>query len=338
MPVSPVAACEDQSKTRIERSGPAPVASVEARNGGDAGGKTASGIDRIPGRQVIVFDPIAVDDAPIADIAAELNRWAEGLGIPPSSILSRVAPTDRTPVPARRRGAWELVIESCQAAEGSSLHEIAAVAEKVLPVRNRLPDPSADLFEENPEGYEPSGEELASSAARESPDHAARPRFDPIELPADLAGGIAEELNRFAEGIGIRREETSSPIVRSPRFEPIESPMDTDTGIAYELNRRSEGLDLVLPGVGGTEPTARLRLTGRGSTGPAAGSSSQHSLQAQQPQPHSRRIRPPVGGNLQAKTATADASLDQAIRLTRDAAYAWMDVLKGPARVTMNWQ
>jgi hypothetical protein len=293
MTVSLVVAGQGHSRTKTEGSAPAEIVAVDARNGGDAGRKTASGIHQALRPGVIAFNPIPVDAPPIADIAGELNRWAEGLGIHPSMIVSEVLATDRTLVPARESGAWELVIESCRAAEGFALQEIVPVAVEGPPVRNGLPDPIADFFEENPYGYEPSGEGLASSAVCEAPVRAARPQFDPIELPADLAGGIAEELNRFAEGIGIGAEDTLSPIVRSPRFEPIEPPTDTHSGIAYELNHRSEGLDLVPP---------------------------------------------QVGDALQARQATADSGWDQALRLTRAAACAWMDVLKGPARVTMNWQ
>jgi hypothetical protein len=283
---------------------------------------------------MIAFDPIAVDAPSITDVAGELNRWAEGLEIHPSTIVRRVPPNERIAVPASERGAWDLVVESCRAAEGSGLQAIVALAGEALPVRNGLPDPMPELFEENPEGYEPSGEGLASNAASEPPVRAVRPRFDPIEVPANRAEGIAEELNRFAEGIGIRPKDTSSPVVRSPRFEPIEP--GTDTGIAYELNRRSEGLDLALPGVGGATPTTGPRLAGRGSPGQGAGSSSPHGLLAQQSPQRSLRTRPPVFGILQARPVPTDSGLNQAIRLTRDAAYAWMDVLKGPAHVTMN--
>jgi hypothetical protein len=266
----------------------------------------APGIDRPSHRQAIVFDPIRVDDPPLAEIACELNRWAEGLNIQSSTVAGTTAPIDRAPMPAGDLVAWELVIASCRAAEGSGVSgRVPAPWEaRPQPARGASPDPMAALFEENPEGYEPSEEGLASSAAGEPAAVAVRPRFDPIELPADLAGGIAEELNRFAEGIGNPGEDTSKPIVRSERFEPIVAMRDAESGIAAELNRASEGLEVVLPRL---EP----------------------------PQPASLADRfPGVGGSADDRAPT-DSGLRQAIRLTRDAAYAWLGVLKGPTRMTM---
>src|SRR5262249_50929595 len=166
---------------------------------------------------------------------------------------------------------------------------------------------------------------------------AVRPRFEPIELPADLAlaGGIAEELNRFAEGIGNPGEDTAKPIVNSRRFEPIVAMMDAESGTAYELNRASEGLDPVVPRGEDRDRPAPQLLSSRGSSGADAASPSLPELAAGPPQPSSLADRFPGGGGSADDRAAADAGLGQAIRLTREAASAWLGVLKGPTRVTM---
>ena len=319
------------------RTGPfatAPSRTLGAPSGRHPGGETVTGIGQTPGPKALAFHPIAVDDHPVADFALELNRWAEGLDIQPSMIASRASATDRAPVPARDSDAWELVIASCRSAEASGLSGTVAAPVGAHPARIGASDPIADLFEENPEGYEPSAEGLASSVVGELPAGAVRLRFDPIEPPADLAGGIAEELNRFAEGIGDRPEETWDRLVRSPRFEPIEA-TDAESGIAYELNRASEGLELVLPRLENPDPPAPQLLTRGRTSGADPASPSRPGLQARLPKLDPRADRFPGGGEPNANRAPANSGLGQAIRLTRDAAFAWMDVLKGPARVTM---
>ena len=102
-------------------------------------------------------------------------------------------------------------------------------------------------------------------------------------------------MNRFAEGIEIRPEDAAPRPVRTQRFEPIKVPADLESGIAYELNRASEGLDIV-PSEVHTISDAR----------PA--------IPASEPTAHSE-------GN--------HASIGKALSLTRDAAFAWMNVLTG---------
>jgi hypothetical protein len=306
MPVAAAVAGPGDSKT-----GPTPAPSPAV--------KAAS--DQTPGPQAIAAHPIAVADHPVADLALELNRWAEGLDIQPSTIVSRASSSDRVPVPARSLAAWEDVIASCRAAE------VSGVAQTIT-----------DLFEENPDGYEPSEEGLASSVAVEPTVGAVQPKFDPIEPPSswDRAGGIAEELNRFAEGIGIGigPEATSNPIARSPQGEPIAT-MPPELGIADELNRASEGLDPTLPGRGDLLHPAPQLLSSGDASGEHPASSSRPGVQARQTNPDLPADRFPAGGESTVQPAPAHLGLDQAIRLTRDAAFAWMDVLRGPTGVTM---
>ncbi|HZW33697.1 MAG TPA: hypothetical protein VFF52_23450 [Isosphaeraceae bacterium] len=320
-----------QAKTPIpaEREvRPVPVATAVARPGDSKTGPTRApspaieaASDPTPGPQAIAAHPTAVADDPVADVALELNRWAEGLDIQPSTIVSRSSSFVRVPVAARGLAAWEDVIASCRTAEASG------VAETI-----------ADLFEENPDGYEPSDEGLASSVAVEPTVRAVQPKCDPIEPPSswDRAEGIAEELNRFAEGIGIGigPEATSNPIARSPQGEPIAT-MPPESGIADELNRASEGLDLTLPGRGDLQHPAPQLLTSEDASGAAPASSSRPGVQARQTNPDLPADRFPAGGEPTVHRAPAHSGLDQAIRLTRDAAFAWMDVLKGPTGVTM---
>ena len=83
-----------------------------------------------------------------------------------------------------------------------------------------------------------------------------------------------------------------------PRFEPLETGPEQPVGVAYELNRRSEGLHDSSPPL------------------PAALSI------AASPSPSSSTPRP-------------TRELNRAVKLTRDAVYAWVNVFTGPALMTV---
>src|SRR5262245_19091116 len=102
--VRPVPARSVVARVDDSKSGPSatvPSRSVGAPSGREGGGEIVARIDQTPGPQAIAFHPIAVDDHPVADMALVLNRWAEGLNIQPSMIVSRASPTPGPPLAAR---------------------------------------------------------------------------------------------------------------------------------------------------------------------------------------------------------------------------------------------
>ena len=149
--------------------------------------------------------------------------------------------------------------------------------------------------------FAPPEQGLASSAQPEPAPIVARPEFELIRPLVDLQTDTAAELNRFAEGIEIHPEGPAPRPARTLTFEPIKVPADRESGIAYELNRASEGLEILPPEVR-TVGDARPRIPG---SEPAADPEGHH------------------------------ASLGRALSLTRDAAFAWMNVLTGMTPVSM---
>jgi hypothetical protein len=106
--------------------------------------------------------------------------------------------------------------------------------------------------------------------------------------------------DNFYEGLAYELNRGSEGLSLSheevARFEPLEVADDLYAGVAYALNREAEGLDL-----------------------PA------------QPEPP----RPTVVRLEDMRPATTDSRLTHAVRLTRDAVYAWANLLHGPAVVTI---
>jgi hypothetical protein len=166
-------------------------------------------------------------------------------------------------------------------------------------------DPEEDW--KTPEGLVP---RIPDDALTERP----LPRCDPFDPPVDPANCIAEDLNRWAEGIEIHApcKWTETDAAGASSFEPIEVPASFESGIAYELNRASECLEIArdgAPGAGDRERPSRLQ------TSLAAGI--------------------PDDGQSETRRSTPGGPLDQAIRLTRDATLAWMRVLRGQPTVAM---
>jgi hypothetical protein len=128
--------------------------------------------------------------------------------------------------------------------------------------------------------------------------------FEPMEIGEDLYPGLAFALNREAEGLNVSPppappadEVASRPV---PGFEPMEIGEDLYPGLAFALNREAEGLSLA-----GTPINV-------GSSGDAA-----------------------RGVELASEVPTTGARLSRAVRLTREAVFAWASLLHGPAVVTI---
>jgi hypothetical protein len=290
----------------------------------------------------VAFEPIPVDDNRDTGLAYELNRMAEGLDNPATTTAIVESPTDFVAVSSSDSIELKLVVELCRIAENSARHETvssppipqprtadaAPVIDEIFADGSNVfapaePEPASitqqpreantattidELFADGSEVFAPAEPELASITQPKPASIAARPEFEPIPPLVDLAMDIAAKWNRFVEGIKIRPEDAAPRPVRTPTFEPIKVPADLESGIAYELNHASEGLDNVPPAVrrlGDTRP----QIPG---SEPTAHTEGHHNH--------------------------GDASIGKALSLTRDAAFAWMNVLAGMTPVAMTSQ
>ncbi len=213
------------------------------------------------------------------------------------------SPTDFVAVPPGDSIELKLVVDLCRIAENSARNEPVS-SPAILQPSEADADPAIDeIFADVSNVFAPPEPERASITQPTPGLIAVGPEFEPIKSLVDLARDTAAKWNRFVEGIKIRPEEAvfQSRPVRTQTFEPIKVPADLESGVAYELNRASEGLDIVPPEV--------------------------------------RRLgdsRPPIPGSTPAVHPERNhASVGKALSLTRDAAFAWMNVLTGMTPVSM---
>ena len=288
-----------------------PVVMGEPRNG-QAGVMGSSIVVRQPSRTDIAFVPITAANDLASGIADELIRMAEGLEIPPAMPVKAEARTheasldSRNPVTADdfTSAASSISVELrlalglCRFAEASRDDQTPPNPTDVDQETLQAGNPVDDIFDENPAGYEPAEEGLASDVRQQPITKAAEPSFELIEPSDEVTDQIATELNRLLDGMTVTPEVRATHPARRPRFEPIVLAENLDSGTAYELNRASEGLGIVPP-----------------KAGPAGQRESARTTRAEsQPVPD-----------------PGDENLRRAVRMTRDAARAWMDVLTGPA-------
>jgi hypothetical protein len=236
------------------------------------------------------FEADPIDSELACGIADELDGMAEGLAIAPEADPIADARPDLLPAPSGDSIEMRLAVAFCRFAgrwegDGTAAPRTAYHAPDVEAV-----DAIDEIFEKNIEAVGPPAEGLASTIQADPlPD---ADRFEPelIEPLADCKLGIAEGSNRPAEDIEFRPEDAGIRPARIRTFEPIEVPADLESGIADELNRASEGL--------GNVPR------------------------------NERADRSEAGGN-------DGRGIGKAVRLTREAAFAWMSLLTGPTPVEM---
>jgi hypothetical protein len=266
---------------------------------------------RQPSRTDIAFVPITAANDLASGVADELMRMAEGLEIRPAMPVKAEARTheasldSREPVTADEFTSsassisveLRLALGLCRFAEASRVDQTPPNPTDVDQETLQAGNPVDDIFEENPAGYEPAEEGLASDVRPQPITTSANPSFELIEPSDELTDQIAGELNRLSDGMTITPEVRATHPAPQPRFAPIVLAEDLDSGTAYELNRASEGLGIVPP-----------------KAGPAG-----HRESAKTTRAASRPV-----------PDTGEENLPRAVRMTRDAARAWMDVLTGP--------
>jgi hypothetical protein len=302
----------------------------------EPGAENTARVSQTPDHDLVPFEPILADN-PGSGIADELNRISERPEIRPSPTRNHLArfregelpgapmtnPARTEPRPPRITqshsgdlpGAnlpadslsqsleWNLLAELYRVTQTARVNGGVSVAETSPGRQHEASDANDDVYEENPDPYEPLMGELSSTAQPGNLPPAAHSRFEPIERPGDFVSGIADELNRLAEGTGIPAE-PANPANPAPP-EPIVVAADCQSGIAYELNRASEGLQSIPPDVSRIRPDQEVAFD------------------------------VPPADPMRNQRPAAEIGLEDAIRLTRDAARAWMNVLTGPTLVRM---
>jgi hypothetical protein len=238
------------------------------------------------------YEPIPIDGDLVSGVSHELNRMAEGLDIAPI-VAARAGSRPDSAGLSSDPIESKLAVDFCRSFEGPRAH---ALTENIVMVD--------DMFEENPETFEPSAEGLASNVEAGSIPAASPSCVEPIERLADFTESLSEEPNRLGEGGDIPSQDIVTPSARTRDLGLIEVPVDPGSETAYELNRASEGIGIVPPEVrrvGDVHPQLTRRQLGAHSD-----------------------------SNIQ-----DDRTIEKAVRLTRDAAVAWLNLLRGPAAVKM---
>ena len=296
------------------------IACQETRREGSGGGNA-------PSRAVASWEPVEVWDLVLPDVAMELNRANEGIGITPPPLAKTESPlvvafepmeiaeegpqgiVDRlnrehegigiTPPPVLRTQLAAQV--SVEGEEHPWLRIVAAEA-SWEPAEGALGDggaaPIADVagsVEGNVVGkglgLGMAGDETAASESG-------------LDLPGQVAMSVSDALFQgLAEALVVAErslpEPPAAPLATDLEargevaFEPMDLPEELETGIAFELNRRNDGIGLSWPREGSSA----------GQLGSVAG-------------------------------VREDRDFDRAVRLTRDALFAWVHVFTGPPLVT----
>jgi hypothetical protein len=307
-----------------------------------------------------------------------------------SSIAMPVASADRSsgPVPASKPQAARPAVDNVSRARITQQASFVRKESTLKPLVTRAPDhPGIALGPSRPRG----GIGVPPSpAVHPAP---ARPGFEPIVVADNLYGGLAYELNRENEGIGInppapRRESPAPERPRAPS-PPSFGPMEECESLYFagRLEPPRRVVPVVAPSVvrvssPAPEPVARavqvavlgwvasaapwaaeavpsepgedlfIDLAGeliRESDGfadrprfePIEPGEDLYPGIAYELNRRNEGIEIPLSSLAQTKTNDAPAplpvrELDRAVKLTRDALYAWVNVLTGPAVVTVS--
>ncbi len=321
-------------------------------------------------RQRKSFEPIWVDEQLGLGIAYELNLKNEGIGVVPPKLAQKPAATVRfDPMPVVKKVYREVQLELAQWSRtlGSVLPRVvfpAASPRRIEPivvaknprggVAEKLIQLSQGIGINPPVAGAPrpalaSARSLSWPVPRPAvtslprPALASQTSFGPMETSASLY--FAGELTPPAKSVlpTPRREPTKSsatpvavrPPLSAPATETRELPDDLDIEVAGELVRQDDGFGAPAPArkapvtaaTPGFEPlkvgcdyyvgTAfELNYRNDGLSIPAE--SAVHTAKTDVPVPHSAR------------------DLSRAVKLTREAVYAWVNVFTGPALVTVS--
>jgi hypothetical protein len=250
------------------------------------------------------------EDAPsVVDV---LNEFAEGLDVPAEAFIVRVRPVtakvsgpstfresldlpDVTGVEGRER---EILLQRSEASERSKVDGTGADTRVMPRSRHGSFPPIACVF--------------SASTGRASWYDERATRHELIEPIADWPTGVAEALNRFADGVeNAPRAPIEGAAIR-PSIEPIDPVSHDRVDLALELNQISDGCSRPPLTTSRQEPSE-----------PMSGSNRTPAVTASR-----------TGAS--SSSSSSSSELAEAMRLTRDAAYAWVRFMTSPAVVQVS--
>jgi hypothetical protein len=273
-----------------------------------------------PGSESAVVTPWPARQSPLAgtidpedrsSIVDALNRFGDGLHVTAEAFVVRDRPGAHGPSGPSKSGrsldfrgttGWdagerEILAEFFEAAERSKAEEIGAEPGVMRRSRRASVPRIPCVFS------------ASTGGARRKEEWATRPEL--IEPMLDSPAGVAETLNRFADGVeNAPRAPIERAAIRRP-FEPIDPVTPDRLDLADELNRSSDGCS--------HSPLTTLR---KESSKPMSGSDGN---------PLARASRPGASSS-----SSTSPELATALALTRDAVHAWMRLLTGPAVVQVS--
>jgi hypothetical protein len=271
-----------------------------------------------------VFEPMIAGEG-ATGIAYELNRASEGLDIHPQPVIIRRRPNEskaraqvlRSRVELSDASAYDTIemkvmATLLRAADGSDA--AGRPAEPTLTVRRSKPviPPAVCTFTSATAGAHSAHHSIAAPMATGPGPGGVSRKPDLIEPVLDAGTSIDRELNRFAEGTEVFVRTPVVPARSKPAFSPIAPAVHSVTGLADELNRASQGLITVAAPIHRNLP-------------PAPDSAARRSPPPRTPAPPERSPAP-----------GPSSDIAQAMRLTREAVHAWMNVMTGSSRLHLS--
>ncbi len=173
------------------------------------------------------YEPILIDEDLVSGVAHELNRMAEGLDS--ASIVAARAESRPDSATASSCDSVELrlAVDFCRSFQVPRAHAPATTHSRSRPTNTETIVVVDDMFEENPEAFEPSAEGMASNVEAGSIPAEPPSSVEPIELFADSTESLSEEPDRLGEGGDIfsqdvmtRSARTSDPGLIEVRADP----------------------------------------------------------------------------------------------------------------------
>ena len=174
------------------------------------------------------YEPIPIDEDLVSGVAHELNRMAEGLDI--ASIVAALAGSRPDFAAALSCDSIELklAVDFCRSFEGPRAHALDTAHARSQPTNTETIVMVDDMFEENPEAFEPSAEGMASNVEAGSIPGLPPSYVEPIELLADFTESLSEEPNRLGEAADIPSQDVATRPARTRNPGQIEVPADPD--------------------------------------------------------------------------------------------------------------
>lgn len=248
------------------------------------------------------FEPIEVAEVVQAGVAYELNRQAEGIGIRPPVLAPRLQPVASRPQSVAPRPQ--------------------AIATRPQPIVASAPSLAALETEPNLYFAADLGPQETSIGRPAAP---AVVQSKPLAVPATSAQAVSSRPGREPAAGALRSEEEDEELVLEVANELV--PADDGFGTWQELSRSgpaprpvlAEGSLALVPASDQFFGCIAFELSRR--------SLSFHPVPARQAATTAARV---------AKNAADAPDLSRAVRLTREAVYAWVHVLTGPAIVTVS--